>query len=302
MIITENVRVSRVLEITWKADLLVLASCFASYLGDKYIISQLFELPALVPTVIGTALAFFIGFNNNQAYARWWEARQIWGSLVNNSRSWARGVLAYSRSDKEEAELAHIQKLLVSRHIAFLYALKAALRGQHKDDYKKYLSEDEVKQVETHSNKHNAILMLQSQTLDDIYRRGWIDGFQFINLNEMIVAFTDDMGKSERIKTTVFPTTYHWFTRLFIWIFSIIITIVASETTGMWSVLLGSLVSFIFHTTYTIGMSLMNPFEPQVSGIALDQITRTIEINLLEMLGEENIPAPIKPVNGEYVM
>lgn len=75
-----------------------------------------------------------------------------------------------------------------------------------------------------------------------------------------------------------------------------------SETAGIWAVLLGGIVSFIFHTTHTIGMLLVNPLEPVETGIALDEITRTIEINLLKMLEEKDIPAPVKPVAGEYIM
>lgn len=303
MIVTENIRLSRVLRITWKTDLLILNSCFASYLLNEYVLSNYFRLPAMIPTVIGTALAFFIGFNNNQAYSRWWEARQIWGSLVNNSRSWARSVITYSHSpERKVGEVTAVHRSLVRRHIAFLYALKGALRNQYLDEYKKYLTTEEVEQVEKQANKHNAILQLQSRELDEIYRQEWIDGYKFLHLNEMIVTFCDDMGKSERIKNTVFPTTYLYFTRLFVSLFGIIITIVASETTGLWSVLLGGIVSFVFHTTHVIGVSLMNPFEPEVSGISLDQITRTIEINLLEMLGESDVPPALKPVNNEYVM
>jgi putative membrane protein len=118
----------------------------------------------------------------------------------------------------------------------------------------------------------------------------------------MIVRLCDGMGKSERIKNTVFPTTYHYFTRLFIWLFVILITIVCTETVGAWSIVLGWLIGFVFHTTHLIGLSLLNPFEAIPSGIPLNQITRTIEINLLEMLGESEVPQPIQPTNHEYVM
>lgn len=304
MITTPNIRLSRILKITWKTDLLVLVSCVAAYFANVYFISKFFTLPAVIATVVGTALAFFIGFNNNQAYARWWEARIVWGAIVNNSRSWARSILSYcySEDSSEEKEVTKVKKRMIYRHLAFLYALKAALRGERSSDYKKYLSENEIRQIEKQTNKHNAILNLQSDDLEAIYKKGWVDSFKFMQLDELIITFCDDMGRSERIKNTVFPTTYHYFTRLFIWFFGIIITIVASETTGVWSVLLGGIVSFIFHTTHIIGTLLVNPFEPIAAGIPLDQITRTIEINLLEMLEESNIPEPVKPINGEYVM
>ena len=260
-------------------------------------------MPAVIPGVLGSALAFFIAFNNNQAYARWWEARQIWGSLVNNSRSWARSLLGYASAEAHNERLLHeMQKRMTYRHIAFLYALKAALRGEQTQDYKKYLSDAELAQVEKQSNKHNAILSLQTADLELMYQKGWIDGFKFMQLNTLLVEFCNDMGKSERIKNTVFPTTYNYFTRLFTWVFSLLITIVVSEDAGLWSVSLGFIVGFVFHTTHTIGLLLLNPFEPVASGIPLNQITRTIEINLLEMLGEKEIPPPVKAVNNEYIL
>ena len=303
MVITKSIRPKRIFSLTWQMDLLILFSCVLTYLMDTYFLRFEFKLPVLIPSVIGTALAFFIGFKNNQAYGRWWEARKIWGSLVNNSRSWARGVLAYTDDAGEDpGEIARVRALMIRRHIAFLYALKGALRGQYQDDYKKHLSPAEIAQIEPQSNKHNAILVLQSQTLNQVLNRGWIDQFKFLHLNEMLVTFCDDMGKSERIKNTVFPTAYHSFTRIFVWIFGVLVTIVASETMGAWSVLFGFLVSFVFQVSYIIGNALLNPFEPEIDGIPLDQITRTIEINLLEMAGETEIPAPIQPINGEYIL
>lgn len=110
------------------------------------------------------------------------------------------------------------------------------------------------------------------------------------------------MGKSERIKGTVFPPTYNFYTRVFIWILIISTTFVITNMVGAWSILYGALIGYIFITIHSIGQSLLNPFEPVPTGISLDQITRTIEINLLETLGESEIPEPIVSVNNDYVM
>ncbi len=303
MIITHDIRLSRILKITWKTDLLLLLSCIAAFLANEYVISKYFVLPVIIPTILGSALAFFIGFNNNQAYSRWWEARQVWGSLVNNSRSWARGIMQYpSAEHNNRLVLEEMQQRMIRRHIGFLYALKNSLRSKPVEEYKRYMPETDSRRIAGHANKHNAILDLQSEDLELMYRKGWIDGFKFMHLNGLIVGFCDDMGKSERIRNTVFPTTYDYFTRLFIWTFGVLITIFASETTHIWSVALGVIMGFVFHTTHIIGMSLVNPFENAVMGTPLDQITRTIEINLLQMMGESEVPPPIQPVNNEYVM
>ena len=304
MIISKTIILGRIVKGTWKGFILLLFVCVSSYLFNEYILLHYIEFPAIVPGILGPALAFFIGFNNNQAYDRWWEARKIWGGLVNDSRTWARQLIHYPSAPNpgEEKELIEIKKRAIYRHIAFLYALKTNLRGDIKKDYRKYLSEEESDEVEQETNVHNAILSNQSKDLEYLRKKNWIDGFKFIELNKMIVNFCDEMGMSERIRGTVFPTTYTYYTRLFIWFFIISMTFVFSDLVGIWSIFFGVLVGYIYIVMHTIGLAILNPFEATPSGISLDQITRTIEINLLETLKDKNIPEPIKSVNNEYVM
>ena len=306
MIITKNIRITRIFKGTWRSFIILIFVCVFSFLLNEYVLHHYIELPSIIPAILGPALAFFIGFNNNQAYDRWWEARKIWGALVNDSRTWARQIISYPSVEnaviEEKEELNGIQKKTIYRHIAFLYALKDNLRGENKRGYRKYLSQKETETVERESNIHNAILTLQSQELDYINKKGWIDGFRFREFNNMIVSFCNEMGKSERIKNTVFPTTYTFYTRVFIWFLIVSMTFVFSDIVGVWSILFGIFVGYIFLVIHAIGLAILNPFEPTPSGISLDQITRTIEINLLEMLGESNIPEPIKSVKDEYIM
>ena len=110
------------------------------------------------------------------------------------------------------------------------------------------------------------------------------------------------MGRAERIKNTVFPTTYNYFTKVFIWLFVVSLTLVVSHEAGVWAIFIGWLVGFVFVSTQINGMSLIDPFENNSSSVPLNQITRTIEINLLEMIGAEKIPAPVKPINDEYIL
>lgn len=303
MLIVQHIRLSRILRNTWQVDLIMIASCTVAYLSHRFLIQYHFDIPTIIPTVLGTAIAFFVGFNNNQAYDRWWEARKIWGALVNDSRTWARGILQYTFvNGTDTVELQATRKRMVYRHIAFLYALKGALRGQEDFVYKSYLSDQEVKKVEAHSNTHNAILELQSADLQKLSNDGHIDGFRFLQLDAMLVKFTDSMGMSERIKNTIFPTTYSYFTKVFIWLFVVSIALVTAQSMGVWSIFISWLVGFVFVSTQINGMSLVNPFTNNPAAIPLNQITRTIEINLLEMLGEDNIPNPVRPINEEYVL
>lgn len=296
MFLTQKIRLSRIIRNTWQVDIIMIISCTAAYLFRTTLMKHHFEIPAIIPAVLGTAIAFFVGFNNNQAYDRWWEARKIWGSLVNDSRSWTRNVLTYISENEP------LKRALIYRQIAFLYALKASLRDAVDETYGQYLAPSEIQEINTQRNVPNAILILQSRGLQQLNTSGKIDGFRFMEMNQMLVKFTDSMGMSERIKNTIYPTAYIYFTKAFIWLFVVSLTLVTSEQAGVWSIFLGWLVGFVYVSTQINGMSLMNPFENNSAAIPLNQITRTIEINLLEMLGETNIPAPVKPINNEYIL
>ena len=302
MLTGNNIRFSRILKNTWQVDLIMIATCIAVYFFHFYLLRHHFNIPALVPTVLGTAIAFFIGFNNNQAYDRWWEARRIWGGLVNDSRSWARAVLSYVSSDTiPEAQVKAIQKQMINRHISFLYQLKCSLRGDN-TLHTSYISEAEQAEISRQNNRHNALLQLQSQQLQRIYKQGLIDGYQFLQLDSLLVKFSDEMGMCERIKNTVFPTTYNYLTKVFIWLFVIAIELVTVQSMGAWSIFMSWLLGFVFVSTQINGMNLVNPFENKATGVPINQITRTIEINVLQMMGETNLPEAIKPVNNEYVL
>lgn len=295
MLIVQNIRLSRVLLDTWKVDVIMIISCTIAYFIREYLIAYHFQISAIIPTVLGTAIAFFIGFNNNQAYDRWWEARKIWGAIVNDSRSLARNLINYV--DDEAAA-----KRMIARHIAFVYALKAALRDTVDEIYTKYLTEHDKNEVESHSNVHNAILNIQAMELQKLYKENKIDGFKFMEINEMLVKLTDSMGACERIKNTIFPTTYSYLTKVFIWLFVVTFTLVISQDMGAASIFMGWLIGFVFVSTQINGMRLVNPFYINSSSLPLNSISRTIEINLLQMMNETDIPEPVKPINDEYIL
>ena len=302
MIISNRISIHRIISGTWKYFLITILTCALTYLLYHYFIPNDFEIPTIVPSILGTALAFFIGFNNNQSYDRWWEARKIWGALVNDSRTWTRQVLFFLNSDADKEKHLPLLRRVIFRHISFLYALKQNLRKSTDNEYKKYISESDISVVSSESNKPNALLSLQTKDLNELYDSNVIDGFKFIELNKMLINFSDEMGQSERISNTVFPTSYSFYNHIFVWIFIVLVTLVTAQSIGAWSILAGTLIGYVFLTIHKIGQSLLNPFDNIPTGIPLNQITRTIEINMLQTLKEKVIPEQIKSVNSEYIM
>jgi putative membrane protein len=303
VLLKQKLQLKRVVLITWKVDLLMLFLCIIAYFVDKELLIKV-QIPPALPALMGTAIAFFIGFNNNQAYDRWWEARTIWGELVNNSREWARSIMAYTSTPANGTSegLHQWRQEMIFRHLAFLYALQSSLRKSDSIEHEKYLIKEERDSVRAFANKPNAILDIQSKELEKMTNQKVIDSFRFYAMAGLIASFGNGMGKSERINNTVFPTVYVYFTRLFIWIFVILLTMAISETMGPWSIFFGWIMGFVFHVTHINGMSIMNPFENEPPGVPITSITRTIEINMLQTLGENQIPEPIMPVNDEYIL
>ena len=87
-----------------------------------------FATPFDPVAIVCIAVSFYLGFQSNQAYNRWWEARTIWGAIINDSRSWAHAALTLTRDADGNPLDCETQKLAIHRHIAWVNALAFQLR------------------------------------------------------------------------------------------------------------------------------------------------------------------------------
>ncbi|MEO0899971.1 MAG: bestrophin family ion channel [Bacteroidota bacterium] len=308
---------------------------------------QLFDLAWLkVPwtplALIGTAVAFVIGFQNNSAYGRIWEARKIWGGIVNTSRTFGMFIQdmvtnEYASIPLSKEELKHEVKTLTYRHIAWMTALRHAMRapkpwetiGQEKSnqewqelvhpperdstveaDLKPYLSEEDMAYVMSKNNKQTAILYLQSHHLRKLKESGSIWEFAFLQLEGVLEELFTLQGKSERIKNFPYPRHFATLNHYFMWIFVLLLPLALipqfseiGQTISETFPLAGSLfiwlvvpfyviVAWIFHTMERIGRTGENPFEGSANDVPISTISRGIEIDLRQNLGESNEEIP----------
>jgi putative membrane protein len=251
---------------------------------------------------ISTAISFFIAFFTAQAYDRWWEARKIWGVFVNDSRSFGRMVTTLFEKTGGGSDVSAIQDRLIRRHIAYLYAVKARLRNQGAEVYSGYLSAEDAGRVEGSSNVGNALLQIQGEEIDAAERAKHIDVIRMAQFNDMLSRFSTSQGMAERIKTTVFPAHYASMIRISIWFFVLVFPPALSEEIGHWAIFFSSLLGTIFLLVYRAGQALLDPFEGTPNDTPMSSIVRTIEINLLEQIGEKNLPDPVEPVDGRFLM
>ncbi len=286
--------------------------------------------------LIGIAVSFYLGFKNNSSYDRLWEARKIWGGIVNASRTFtimSRDFITNEHAEEKisDKEIHKIHLSIVHRHIAWLKALTYQLRMpkpwehsskieillrkegdiHHEDDHfeklKPYISSDEYKYIMTKGNKASHILSLQSKEMLKLKLDGRIEDFRHMELEKMIGEFYTLQGKSERIKNFPFPRQYATVNYLFVWLFLILLPFGmlnifndASNSNSSWLVFPFSiLVSWVFILMEMIGDYSENPFEGLYNDVPISTMTRSIEIDIRQMLNETDLPKPLEPV-GKY--
>jgi putative membrane protein len=321
------------------------------------------HVPWLPLGVLGTAVAFIVGFKNNASYDRLWEARKIWGGIVNASRSWTIMVKDFINNDHTKEQLSDkdlcaIHRELVHRHIAWLTALRYQMRAdkpweQHlksgksnaefreafflvcedtipiEDAIKGYISEDEYNEVFAKGNKASQLLGVQSRRLKELMQQGAIEDFRHMELANILVEFYALQGKSERIKNFPYPRQYATMNYIFVWVFIILLPfgimqefeaigehIIAdlvnheSHTSTLhimqefiakhfvwFSIPFSALLAWVFHTMEKIGENTENPFEGGPNDVPITNMSRSIEIDIRQLIDDTDIPEPYEWTN-----
>lgn len=255
------------------------------------------QLPAIPVSVLGAGLAIFLAFRNNSAYDRWWEARKIWGGIVNTSRSLGTSILSLAEAPPgEEAALRQWQKVLLYRHLAWINALRVQLRRQQEWDFlDRFVDAESRPAVDQAQNKAAMLLHLQGLALGRARQLGYVDSIQQVELNQHIKELYNLQGMCERIKNTVFPFYYAYFTRMFLWIFIVMLPMAMVKDLDWITIPVTIAVSLIFTILERAGGITENPFQGLPGDTPMSTICRGIEIDLRQQLQETEIPAPLGP-------
>ncbi len=275
-------------EFLYSLVLALLISSF-SYRFDAY----LPNIPIAIPTFLGTAISILLSFKLSQSYDRWWEARKIWGSIVNESRSFTLLLQSLLVPGNDSAI-----RQIAFRHIAWCFSLGRSLRALDPlQNLEKYISEDDMKTIGFHSNKPLALLQLNTLHIARLKNNGQMDVFGQIQLNTVLTNFSTAMGMAERIKNTVFPVTYRVFLHLMIYVFVITLSISLGANKPLLEVPLLFLISSGFFVLEKTATLLQDPFENKPTDTPMTTIATTIEINIKQLLKEGEVPKPVEPTD-----
>ena len=317
------------------------------------------HVPWLPLSVVGTAVAFIVGFKNNASYDRLWEARKIWGGIVNASRSFTVMVKDFIVNDQLTAEeLSEIHRELVHRHVAWLTALRYQLRTMRPWENKRdsednqrlpgmtirilesevpideaiadYISPVERGEIFNKGNQASQLLGIQSSRLRELRQQESLGVFEHVEMERMIAELYALQGKSERIKNFPYPRQFATLNYIFVWLFILllpygvmeefekigdhIITDHSSADEGyglmhsMWlffgthfvwfSIPFSAIVSWVFFALEIAGEHSENPFEGGPNDVPITDLSRSIEIDIRQLIDDQDIPEKLSWESG----
>ena len=246
------------------------------------------EFPALPVTLLGSAVAVYLSFRNTTAYARWWEARTLWGAMVNASRTLAREALTLLPGREVATTVAH-------RQIAYVHALRMHLRRQSPwDELASRLAAEEVEHLRGVLNVPNAIHAHTAAIIASTKP----EPILLTTLSRTLSDISNAQGGMERIKNTPLPQQYATYPEIFTHGFCLLLPLGLVETLGLYTPLGSTVAGFLFLALLQIGNDMQNPFENLEDDVPLTTLTRAIEIDLRDGLGEKHGLEPVKPQDG----
>lgn len=248
------------------------------------------SLPLNIPALLGTAVSLLLAFRTSQSYERWWEARTVWGAIVNDSRTLMRLVIQFIPAGNDK-----IVKEFAERQIIWTFALGESLRKlPFSDKVQQYLDQHQIKAM----NVPNALLDAHSQQVKEIAVSKGLTDFQQMQLNDIITRLCDSMGKCERLKNTVFPRSYSVLLHVLIYVFAAILPFGLDDSQLVVEMMVTFLIPIVFITIEKTSIIMQDPFENTPVDTPVTSLAQTIEINIRQMIGEQNVP--LKKENTSY--
>jgi putative membrane protein len=280
-------------KIKFEIIVISLYAIIIALLYENYHLTRI-SIPISVPTILGTVISLLLGFRSNQAYDRWWEARHIWGAIVNDSRTLSRQIVSFTPSDDESREVKAFTRRFIRRQVGWCYALGRHLRNQDAlHNLETYIDAEELQLMRSMSNVPAALCDQMGRDLQRALEEGWINRFQQVELDRTVTRLTEAMGKCERIKNTVFPATYSLYIHMALMLFIVLLPFGVIEYFGVFEVPLVVAISACFLLIEKMGIHLQDPFENKPTDTPMTTIAQNIEKNLIQLyqLNEQPVKA-----------
>jgi putative membrane protein len=308
MLINERGNFHKLLQVT--GTKFVELAALAAVVGfvAHYFNAEDYLFPSRQVGMLVAAVSFFLAFRINAGYSRWWLARQVWGGLVNESRSLGMYVASMMRRSGTLSEAEQeLQRRIVFRHIGFINALRLQLRRQGQADWDREIwnrringlplfCEDDTARLKQAKNVASQIVLLQSQDIAGYF--DYSGDYRQVALDAILRELYVRQGQSEAIKNTVLAWGYVAYTKLLARARAVILILSQLNGFSVAGPLLVAFIATVFLTIEQVGRNLDNPFENSFNDTPMSSLCRTIEIDLLQQIGQPCELEPTTPVDG----
>lgn len=252
-------------------------------------------------SLMGLALAIFLGFRNSAAYDRYWEARKLWGDLVHRARSVARQAQTLPRFDAppNAHDARDPRQRIILRAIAFASALRHQLRGTAaQSDLQALLGKGEASAVAAAARPTQWLLRGMGEDIAGLVRDGRLDPQFAANMDQSLSAMAAVAAGCERIQKTPLPFAYTLLLHRTAWMYCFLLPFGLVDSVHFMTPFVVAIVAYTFFGLDTLGDEIEDPFGTADNHLPLDTLCREIEISLREALGETVLPPPLAPVDS----
>lgn len=285
------VRGSILPQIALKIAFISLLACVVVACYENGLLNSLKGLSAPPFSLLGVALSVFLGFRNSTCYDRWWEARKQWGELIIQTRSLARESQALLVGEQNAA----LRERLLKRSIAFAYALVAQLR--HEDTLaaiRERVSAEELARLQTRRNVPDSLLHWMHQDLAACVQEGRLSDILYPRLAGHLDALGASQAICERIKNTPTPFAYSLLLHRTAWLFCLLLPFGLVSSLQLLTPIVVAIIAYTFFGLDALGDELEDPFGLADNDLPLNALVRSLERDVLEVLGEP-LPEPLLP-------
>ena len=272
--------------------LLVMTLSVAVVLSHGELADRKVTLTATPFTLIGIALAIFLGFRNNASYDRYWEARKLWGAMLVESRALARQLLTLAELPPEHS------RRLIRMVIACIHALRLQLREQADlNALAGWLSAEQLVRLKGSVSHPTQILLMIGEELRQLRRDGLLSEWLAPALERHLDGLGEAVGGCERIAGTPLPFTYAVMLHRTVYLFCCLLPFGLVDSIGIMTPVMVGFMAYTFFALEAIGEEIEEPFGTMPNDLPVDALAANIEINLRELSGETDLPAPPAAVN-----
>lgn len=242
-------------------------------------------------SLMGVALAIFLGFRINASYDRYWEARKHWGSVLVEGRNLVRLALTMPGTHSDT-------RPFVLGVIGFAATMRNQLRGLPATHGTEALLNEALREKLTHARSAPTLVLLWLANWMKVHQpEGQSNPTKTLKIEDAMNALSLALGSCERIANTPLPFAYLVILHRSTYLYCAMLPFGLVETTELWTPLVVTFVSYTFVALEALSDELEEPFGLEANDLALDAIVAGVDASLREMLGETPPAAPVPDKN-----